>query len=33
MYPLQWEALAEITGKLKGRFSETGTPITTVVVQ
>jgi hypothetical protein len=27
MYPLQWEALAEVAGKLKGRFGETGTQI------
>lgn len=32
MYPIQWEALADVTSKLKGRFSETGTPITTVAV-
>jgi hypothetical protein len=27
MFPLQWEALAEVAGKLKGRFGETGKQI------
>lgn len=32
MYPIQWEALADVASKLKGRFSETGTPIATATV-
>jgi hypothetical protein len=32
MYPIQWEALADVVPKLKGKFSETGTPIATVTV-